>query len=314
MSQSAMRGAMASNASVHVRTAEGAIARCEAKRKRRTCLELVADCLKRLSPAQRLQTIARLAPEQRRLLERHLMTQATSPVLGKSSELPVSRKRGLGASPEKRRFSGKPRHRIRHSACSGQKECKPRRVPKGLSSKRIRGLSYFFASVGCESLIFRTKAVRSRAEAVSHLEALQRFKCAVHEGRGSLEDRVRAAAGSLMEHQKAAGLQISVRSATQHWLGRDLHTPAWRLAELDLALDARRRLQAARGTVLVGGAGLLYQCSVSEATTLWARLRKVYLEVCASVPHCDLAKRISTLNSAERSFATRHAAEVRSWL
>lgn len=275
---------------------------------------MVAETLRRLSPEKRRESIARLTAEQRHVLEKHLMaTPQRDAKVHKEFQKRLDRgHQSLQRAERNGRTRGeKCSLKVIKSKLKAVERPRPREpkhrglYPKGLSQKSIRGLSYYYASVGCESTIFHCKPVRSRAVALGHLATLQRLKSLCVSGSGSFEQRLVAAVETLRKDSPFSIEQIKVfvRSATQHWLGRDLHTPSWQLNQLDEVLHARRLLQVARGHVIVGGCGLLYQCSIAEAAELWVRIREAYLEVCASVPGCDVQKRARTLDRAEAAFA-----------
>lgn len=181
-----------------------------------------------------------------------------------------------------------------------------------------------------DSLIFRCRSVKQRQEALAHLSILVMLKDRIREGCGSFEERVCQAVSDLLAFEtqkqgrqsaKPLGLSVSVRIATGHWLGRELYTPGRGLHELDSVLDARHRLQEARGAVQLGGKGLLYQISPDEAAGVWARVREAYLEVCLEASSGCEEVRTRTLvalealehkNAGRRSkaeaLARRHAA------
>lgn len=276
----------------------------------RSFLQLVAETLRRLSPEKRRDSIALLNPEQRLALEKHMMAAPLSKQATVEAQRPKRRAPSFECDASKRsRTSTERPGKVRKSkqVAASPKPRRAKLAPKGLSQKCVRGLSYFFASVGCESLIFHCRPVRQRTIALSDLETLQRLKSLCAACSGSFEERLVAAVDALRADyglRCLSAIKVFVRSATQHWLGRDLHTPSWPLSELEAILDARRRLQAARGNVMIGGCGLLYQCTITEAAELWARIRRAYLEVCASVPGCQVSRRAETLDRAEAAFAT----------
>lgn len=286
----------------------------------RSFLQLVAETLRRLSPEKRRESIALLNPEQRLALEKHMMAaplstkQATVEIAQRPqkrrsiSECDASAKQWTrkSTSPTPVKVMRKSKQVAVSPASPKAARRRAKQAPKGLSQKHVRGLSYFFASVGCESLIFHCRPVRNRSIALANLETLQRLKALCAACSGSFEERLVAAVDALRADyglRCLSEIKVFVRSATQHWLGRDLHTPSWQLGQLEAVLDARRRLQAARGNVMIGGCGLLYQCSIPEAAELWARIRRAYLEVCASVPGCQVSRRAETLDRAEAAFA-----------
>lgn len=275
----------------------------------RSFLQLVAETLRRLSPEKRRESIALLNPEQRLALEKHMMAAPLSKQATVEAQRP-KRRSTFECDASKRSRKGtasRPGKVMRKSQVAASPKRRAKLAPKGLSQKCVRGLSYFFASVGCESLIFHCRPVRKRTIALADLETLQRLKSLCAACSGSFEERLAAAVDALRADyglRCLSEIKVFVRSATQHWLGRDLHTPSWPLSQLEAVLDARRRLQAARGNVMIGGCGLLYQCSIAEAAELWARIRRAYLEVCAAVPGCQVSRRAETLDRAEAAFAT----------
>jgi len=291
------------------------------KRRRRSLLEHVVDCLGSLSRLQRREAIAkRLTQEQRLAVEHHLMMQkeVTQPVvtLQHSNSVHVAKSTGktTRAPWTKTKKPSVARLPVKKQVLER---------PKGLGSHRKGAFTYYFASMGIDSLIIRGRSVKSRQAALEQLGMLTALKASIQEGCGSFDQRVRhavkdllaarAGASSLEESMQqlasTAGFTVSIRIATGHWLGRELYTPARGLQELDEILCARHRLQEARGRVDVGGRGLLYRWCPEKARATWARLRQVYLEVCGeSQKHRlqALEKRTASRQATNEARARRH--------
>lgn len=144
----------------------------------RSFLQLVAETLRRLSPEKRRESIALLNPEQRLALEKHMMAAPLSKQATVEAQRP-KRRSTFECDASKRSRKGtasRPGKVMRKSQVAASPKRRAKLAPKGLSQKCVRGLSYFFASVGCESLIFHCRPVRKRTIALADLETLQRLK------------------------------------------------------------------------------------------------------------------------------------------
>lgn len=318
---------------------KGTAARASRAARQLERLEHLADGLCLLGPSRRRALIERLSGEQRVALERQLIRRKQEGPLqapaakalrggrrcrserrssasllstsrAKRSEAARTAKRGPSAAAEKRGALRPCRRLDKDLQAAGGG-----RRPPGLGMKRSRGFVSYYAVVGCDSLVFRGRCLRNREEAMSQLQLLRRLKLSICQGDGSFEERVSAAVAGLDEKEKsprdnsAEGLTVAVRSATQHWLGRDLHTPSRPLTEIQSVLEARQRLQAVRGPANHGGRGLLCQYSIQEAHDVWARLRSEYLEICASMPGCDVRRYAATVAARESKCAAQRERE-----
>jgi len=105
------------------------------------------------------------------------------------------------------------------------------------------------------------------------------------------------------------GLMISVRVATTHWLGQELHTPSHSPDEMEAAIKAWCLLRNARGPTAVGGRGLLWHISREEADATWSRVRSTYLDLCHSrgLDCKRLDARLSMLAAARSRHREREA-------
>jgi len=317
----------------------GASARASRAARQLERLEHLADGLCLLGPSRRRALIERLSGEQRVALERQLIRRKQEGPLqapaAKALRGGMRCRRERRSSASRRSTSGVQRFEATRTAKRGPATaaekrgvlCPRRRLdkdlqdaggrrPPGLGMKRSRGFVSYYAVVGCDSLVFRGRCLRNRQEAMSQLQLLRRLKLSICQGDGSFEERVSAAVADLndekeksLEGSSVTGLTVAVRSATQHWLGRDLHTPSRPLTEIQSVLEARQRLQAVRGPANHGGRGLLCQYSIQEAHDVWARLRSEYLEICASMPGCDVRRYAATVAARESKCAAQRERE-----
>lgn len=78
------------------------------------------------------------------------------------------------------------------------------------------------------------------------------------------------------------GLCFTVSVAAKHWVGRPLHTPRFRVADIEDGLCAWRRLREARGLVYCGPSNrytLRRRHSSDELRDAWIPLSKAYLDI-----------------------------------
>lgn len=167
---------------------------------------------------------------------------------------------------------------------------------RGLGCHVKGGHRFYFASLAIDWLVLRSKSRRCKSEALAHLRFLRAIRHHVQAGQGSFEQRVRHAVQVVLQDTAAqqpheysklvSDITLTVRVAASFWVGCDLHTPAYTLAELEGLLSAWRALRLARGTPGMGGRGTLSHMTPQQATETWTRTRGAYLSICASRGRC----------------------------
>lgn len=271
----------------------------QSSRHRRSHVELVADCLQAMSKSQRMEVISKwLSQCQRRELEEFMLKRKQ----GQQQQEPPRCGPGQAAVPETAATRKRPRYGTEMAQRSAEEPpaksartrlwlkqaagCLRNRaqpgLPKGLCS-HLKGSRMYYAVVCVNQVVLRSRSVHLRRKAERHLEVLQRLKEGILDASSgqSFEERLQAAVQQLTSSADVAdmGACIYVRVATCYWIGRDLATPTFHLNQVEAALLALKRLQAARGEVRVGGRGLLCHHSAEKAMAIWQQIRGCLLEL-----------------------------------
>lgn len=140
----------------------------------------------------------------------------------------------------------------------------------------------YYAKVGIRNLIFCTRIQRDLASTVrDHIilsKILERIRC---EGmRGHFPAIVRAAAASVLYEE---GLKedeflrsVGVSFSAQPWIGRGLYVHCH---QLERALEAWCRLEAAKGASLFRGACVTASFTPQRLEEQWRRVRDVFIQL-----------------------------------
>lgn len=261
-------------------------------------MELVADCLQAMSKSQRMEVISKwLSQCQRRELEEFMLkrkqgqqqqeparcgpAQAVGETTATRKRPRCGTERAQRSAEEPPAKSARTRLWLRQAAGCLRNRAHPG-LPRGLCS-HLKGSRMYYAVVCVNQVVLRSRSVHLRRKAERHLEVLQRLKEEILDAASgqSFEERLQAAVQQLTSSADAAdmGACIYVRVATCYWIGRDLATPTFHLNQVEAALLALKRLQAARGEVRVGGRGFLCHHSAEKAMAIWQQVRGCLLEL-----------------------------------
>jgi len=105
------------------------------------------------------------------------------------------------------------------------------------------------------------------------------------------------------------GLTLEVTISARFWIGQGLITPRFSSSQLDAALRAWRRLREARGICrgCTNGYTLFWHDTPTELETAWARMRGVYLDICSELGRSrrHAASRLNALEEKHRSCKER---------
>lgn len=275
--------------------------------KRRSRLEIIVDCLRRLGRNRREDVIRKLTKAQKLAVEEFLLQQSrksnTNPrATSGGQEAKTSPKEEVTSSdsadaPPPVIGPAKTATVPAVSACATAPSTAaaeldlfmPRHSSRGIAHSIKGGIRFYYASMCFDSLILRCRATRCYEEAEEqHAALLAIQQHAMCWSERPFEARMRSAVEAVLEERKERGdldigLTCCVRVAATWWLGRDLLTPLRPATGLEEVLCEWRRLRLARGRPKVGGAGLLYQHPLHEIGVMWEKLRKEYLSICANL-------------------------------
>eukprot|EP00931_Biecheleriopsis_adriatica_P062151 TRINITY_DN37427_c0_g1_i1.p1 TRINITY_DN37427_c0_g1~~TRINITY_DN37427_c0_g1_i1.p1 ORF type:complete len:414 (+),score=57.95 TRINITY_DN37427_c0_g1_i1:262-1503(+) len=234
--------------------------------------------LKLRSPAQRRELLSRhFSQAQRLALERWILAQQCSANAPRIHSRGVNEK-CLEASARKRNKCGPPKPGI----------CR-RRPHRG-----VQGRSLYSAHVAVGPLRVFTRAVPDMATAVSFGKVLLAIKREVVDGKwcaskarfdGTLNafaQAVKEAPGRYGQDCLTMGLSFAAVVPAKYWVGRELWTPRFALPDMQLGLDACRRLNVLRGLVHRGRANrysIHERNSPTELEAAWSLLRREYINI-----------------------------------
>lgn len=99
-------------------------------------------------------------------------------------------------------------------------------------------------------------------------------------------------------------VSLSIIVPANYWIGTDLSTQFWRGDQVEVCLNAWRRLRAARGRVWLGG-NVLFASSLAEQEATWSQLVEVFIEVVSKAGRDAQAEREKLQSAYERQQPAR---------
>lgn len=266
--------------------------------------------------------LARLAPDQRRCVLEHSLSERQRLAL----EVWILRQRA--SSVVKARGSHR---KLRDTRCWNRRLSKvtqTRCISGALPSRRSKRTRSDIPGVHCRIAGRSYRAVvtaapfRIMSSYSSSLPKVLRFHEVLlaiarrvrRDGAEKLESSIKRAV--LEEPQRHGflsatdvGLTFEVTISARFWIGQGLITPRFSSSQLDAALRAWRRLREARGTYrgCTNGHTLFWHDTPKELETAWARMRGVYLDICSELGRSrrHIASRLNALEEKHRSCKER---------
>lgn len=230
-------------------------------------------------------------------------------------------RQSLGSSEfvEQARSTNLDKHALREE-CSTTIPGETSAHPKGTGRSKIRGITaerkskqvWYSAIATIGMIIVTSRKVRDLALALEFLVVLTDLKsrvanvtrCSSADGFGLLEESFEKTLSVVSrDHQVDAdrdlGLRFAISIPTKRWIGLNLQTPWFCLANLACCLRTWRQLRDARGQICRGRHNF-YKCSPEESWSTWAKIRKAYIGSLDRVRQVEVAAKLQALEDAHR--------------
>mmetsp|Transcript_17078 Transcript_17078/g.31044 ORF Transcript_17078/g.31044 Transcript_17078/m.31044 type:complete len:423 (-) Transcript_17078:111-1379(-) len=288
--------------------AKGCVASCvrpgvaESKVNRRCPEARLFRLLQKLPPDARRRCLARCFSECQRLaLEQWLLVQRAASCAARQAE-PTSWPCVATVSKKSRPSACRDTQPVLASEISQAQKCcgrwpQPRAGVRGVHSHRSARQTLYNAKVSIGPFLLYTRQSPDLPTVLRFHEVLLAIREQVNRSshvRSMADCFSEAVAEVPKAHGLDAGLDMGlcfvVSVGAKYWVGKNLTTPRFTIADLKAGVSAWQRLAEARGLAFAGRANrytILQLSSPCELAAAWSKLRVEYISICTGLGHCQ---------------------------